>query len=115
MNNLQTNALFKIHTGKLNEFKALAVQAMTVVKEKEKNTTLQYDWFFNEEFTECTVRENFADSNAVFNHMTNVGELLGKILQISDLSLEVFGDPSDELKKVITDMKAKHYSFYQGL
>lgn len=113
MSNIQTSALFKIHRGKLNEFKALAAQAIAIVKEKEKDT-LQYDWFFNEDFPECVVREKYTDSSAVFTHAGNVGELLGKLLQISDLSMEVYGDPSPELRKVMADMKAKSYSFYQG-
>jgi quinol monooxygenase YgiN len=114
MSNLQTTGVFKIHAGKLNDFKALASTAMAIVKEKEKATTLQYDWFFNEDFSQCVVRETYADSNAVFTHMGNVGELLGKLLQISDLSLEVFGDPTAELTKALSDMKAKLYSPYKG-
>lgn len=114
MNNLQTNALFKIHAGKLNEFKALAAQAMDTVKAKDKNT-LQYDWFFNDDQTECIVKERYTDSNAVFEHLANMGELFEKILKISDLSLEVYGNPSEELKKAIAAMNGKLYSFYQGL
>ncbi len=113
MNNLQTNALFNIHAGKLNEFKALAAQAMDTVKAKDKNT-LQYDWFFNDDHTECMVRERYTDSNAAFEHLANMGELFGKILQVSDLSLEVYGTPSEELKKAITDRNAKLYTSYPG-
>jgi len=114
MSNLQSNARFTIHTGKLKEFKALAAQAMSIVNEKEKTTTLQYDWFFNDEASECIVVERFADSNAVFTHMGNVGELLGKVLAISDLSLAVYGDPSPELRKMVTDMNGKLYAPYNG-
>ena len=114
MSSLLIAAHFKIHAGKLNEFKALGAQAMAIVKEKEKDA-LQYDWYFNEDSTECVVMERYRDSNAVFAHLGNVGEILGKVLQISDFTPEVYGDPSPELKQVITDMKAKLYSFYQGL
>ena len=111
MSNLQSSALFKIHTGKLNEFKALAREAMAIVKENEKDT-LQYDWFFSEDFSECVVKEKFTDSTAAFTHMGNVGELFGKVLQISDLSLEVYGDPSPELRKALSDMKVKLFFPY---
>lgn len=114
MSKLQITALFKIHVGKLDEFRELAAQCLTVVKQKDKDT-LQYDWFFNADHTECAVRETYTDSNAVFAHMGNLGELFGKLLQISDMSLEVYGDASEEAKKAIADMKGKLYSFYQGL
>ena len=113
MKQIQVRATFKIHDGKLNEFKALASEAIAAVKANEPGN-LQYDWYFNEQNTECVVHEKYADSSAVFAHAGNVGELLGKLGQVSDLSLEVYGDPSEELKKVISDMKGKLYSFYQG-
>jgi len=114
MSKLQANALFKIHPGKQNEFKELSVKCITVVKEKDKDT-LQYDWYFNADHTECVVKETYTDSNAVFAHMANLGELFGKMLQISDMSLEVYGDPSEDVKKAIADMNGKLFSFHQGL
>ena len=113
MKNIFLKATFMIHDGKLNEFKSLAVQAMAAVKTNEPGN-LQYDWYFNEDNSECVVFEKYADSSAVFDHLANLNEILGKVLQISVLSVEVYGDPSEELRKVITDMKAKLYSFYQG-
>ena len=114
MNHLQVTARLKIHEGKLEQFKELATQARKAVKEKEPRA-LQYDWFFNAEQTECVVRESYADSNAVFEHLANVGALLGQILQVSDMSLEVFGNPSEELRTAIAPMNPKIYSYYQGL
>ncbi len=32
---------------------------------EEDNGTLQYDWFFNEDHTECVVRERYRDSEAI--------------------------------------------------
>jgi len=114
MKNLESVALFKIHDGKLKEFKALAKQCLAIVKEQEENT-LRYDWFFNEDNTECVVIEKYTDSNAVFVHLGDFGDLLGQLTEIADLSLEVYGDPSEELKKTIAPMNPKLYSFYQGL
>lgn len=113
MNHLQVTARLKIHDGKLNEFKELATQCVSAVKNEPG--ALQYDWFFNEDHTECVVRERYADSNAVFTHLGNIGELLGKILLIVDMSLEVFGNPSDDLRAAIAGMNSKIYSFYNGL
>jgi quinol monooxygenase YgiN len=114
MNSLQANVRLKIQNGKLNEFKELAIQLVQAVKKNEPGT-IQYDWFFNSEETECVVRESFVDSSAVIAHMTNTGGLLGKILQVSELSLEVFGNPSNELRTATTAMNPKIYSYFQGL
>jgi len=114
MNQLQLTARLKIHDGKLDEFKQLAEQFLVSVKEKDQDT-LQYDWFFSKDQTECVVRERYTDSNAIFSHLANLGDLFGKILQVSDFSVEVFGEPSQELINATTDLKPKIYSFYQGL
>ena len=96
MSELQLTASCTIHTGKLEEFKAVAQACMASTREKDCGT-LQYDWFFNEEETQCLVRERYRDSDAVLEHMGNLGETLGALLDTCDLSIEVFGDPSDEL------------------
>jgi quinol monooxygenase YgiN len=114
MNDLQVTARLKIHEGKLNEFKNLAAQCLIAVKERESGA-LQYDWFFNDDNTEYVVRERYVDSSAVFAHLGNIGELLGKLMLVADMSLEVFGNPSQELRAAIAAMSPKIYSFYQGL
>lgn len=113
MNRLQVTARLKIHEGKLNEFKKVATQCLMVVKERDKNTR-QYDWFFNEDYTECVVRELYVNSNAVFEHLANLSELFPQMLQTADLFLEVYGDPTPQLKEALSNMNIKYYTFYQG-
>lgn len=78
MKNIQITAKFKIHAGKAEEFKKMAADCITAVKKNEPGA-LQYDWFLSPDESECIVRENYADSNAVLAHMGNVGELLDKL------------------------------------
>lgn len=116
MKKIQLSAKFEIQKGKLEEFKKIAAECMAIVKEKEAGKgALQYDWFFNPDQTECIVRETYADSNAVLTHMGNVGEPLGRILGISNFSLEVYGNPSEELQKAAAGLGPKVYAFNQGL
>ncbi len=115
MGNIQLTARFLIHQGKVEEFKSLATQCMDIVREKERDTTLQYDWYFNELNNECVVRETYADSNAVLIHVGNLGELLGGFLEISDFYPEIYGSPSEDLMNVVAAMNPKLYSFYQGI
>ncbi|MGB5661773.1 hypothetical protein [Eudoraea sp.] len=94
MGNIQLTARFLIEEGKEEEFKSIATQCLNIVKEKEKDTTLKYDWFFNANGNECVVRETYIDSNAIFLHLGNLGELLGQLLQIADFYPEIYGSPS---------------------
>ena len=64
MEELQVTARCKIHDGKLDAFKVAAQECLKSVRE-EDNGTLQYDWFFNEDHTECVVRERYRDSEAI--------------------------------------------------
>jgi quinol monooxygenase YgiN len=64
MNELQVTARIRIHDGKLDDFKNAAERCVTSVREKDTGT-LQYDWFFNDDETECVVRERYRDSDAV--------------------------------------------------
>jgi len=114
MQNIQITAKFKIHSGKVEEFKKIAAQCVPAVKANETGA-LQYDWFFNPGETECVVRETYSDSNAVLAHMGNIGTLLGQLLAMSDFDLEVFGNLSEELKNAAAGLNPKVYSFYQGL
>ena len=63
---------------------------MRLVREKDDGS-LQYDWFLNDEQTVCMVRETYRDSAAMLEHISNLGNTLGKILDVFDLTVEVFG------------------------
>lgn len=116
MKEIQINAKFKIHTGKVAEFKKIATDCVVAVTKNEKGKgAIRYDWFFNPEETVCIVREIYADSNAVLAHMGNVGELLGQLFAISDFELEVYGNPSEELQKAAAPLNPKVFSFYRGI
>jgi len=116
MKEIQITAKFKIHPGKIEEFKKIASDCVVAVAKKEKGKgAIQYDWFFSPDNSECVVRETYADSNAVLAHMGNVGELLGQLFTMSDFELEVYGNPSEELQQAAAPLNPKVYSFFQGI
>jgi hypothetical protein len=47
---------FKIHEGKLEEFKRLSAEAREIVRTKDTRT-LRYDTYFNDDESECVVLE----------------------------------------------------------
>lgn len=114
MSNLYLSARYQIHDGKLEEFKKLAKEGLAVVKAKDENI-LQYDWYFDQEQTECVFRERYSDSNALLAHIGNLGDLLGKFFSLGEFSAEIYGHPSEELIKATSGLKIKVYTFYQGL
>ena len=114
MNRLQIAARWKIHEGQLIEYKKRAEQCLSIVKAKDKDT-LVFDWYFNEDQTECVIIETYPDSNALLVHLGNLGDLFGKLLEVADFEAEVYGSPSEELQKATAGLKIKVYSFYQGL
>ncbi len=114
MSALQVTARLTIREGKLAEFRVLAASAMQSVREKDSGT-LQYDWFFNDDETECVVRETYRDSEAVLEHVANLGETLGALLAVCDMDLEVYGSPSAELVAATTELAPKVYSHFQSI
>ncbi|MBT8284280.1 MAG: hypothetical protein HKO75_02775 [Flavobacteriaceae bacterium] len=114
MSNIQVTAKFKIHPGKEEAFKELAQACMASVKEKDTGT-LQYDWYFSQDGSECRVRETYTNSNAVLAHVTNLGPLFGQVLELSEFTPEIYGDASDALVGVVEAFSPEVFAQYQGL
>ena len=109
MSQLQVSARFTIHAGKLDEFKQVAARCMQSVREKDTGT-LQYDWFFNPDQTQFVVRETYRDSDAVFEHIANLGDNFAALLAVADMEIEAFGTPSASLLEATTWMSPRIYA-----
>ena len=114
MKKIQLTAIFRIHPGKLDAFRELAGKCVAAVKKNEPQA-LQYDWFYTADQTECRVRETYADADAVFAHMANVGPYLGELLTMTDFSGEVYGNPPEAVKKAFEAFNVTFYSYGDGL
>jgi quinol monooxygenase YgiN len=96
MSELQSVARLKIHDGNLEEFKRLAAKCADLVRTKDTGT-LQYESYFNSDYTECLVFERYRDSQALLDHLENMGDTMAAMLQTCSGSGEVCGTPSPEL------------------
>jgi len=114
LSELQLTARFAIHAGKLDEFRRLAERCMASVRTKDSGT-LQYDWFFNVDETECVVRERYRDSAAVLEHAANLGDLLPAIAAVADPDIEIYGTPTDELLEALAGLAPRVFSPYQSI
>jgi quinol monooxygenase YgiN len=109
MSQLQVTARLKIHGGKLAEFKEVASRCMESVRTRDTGT-LQYDWFLNNEGTECVVREAYRDSDAVFEHIGNLGDTLAEVLALCDMELEIYGTPTQALIDATAEMAPRIFA-----
>ena len=104
---------FKIHSGKIPQFKALCEQF--VEKTKTEQGCLYYGFSFDGDQAFC--REGYRDAEAAIAHVENVGSLLTEALKIADLvRLELHG-PEAELEKLrgpFADLKPQYFRLEYG-
>jgi len=93
---LQGIARYKFHEGKVEEFKRLSAQCMEIVRTKDTGT--QYEIYFNDDQSECIVLERYRDSEALIQHLANLGDIGEAILATGSVSGELLGEPSAELR-----------------
>lgn len=87
---------------------------MESVRTKDSGT-LQYDWFFSDDQSECVVYERYRDSEALLDHAANLGETMEAIFATSSVSGEILGAPSPELMKALEGKDVRIYSPYQSI
>jgi quinol monooxygenase YgiN len=109
-------AEFIIEEGKIKEFKKL-VQDMSRVVEANEPDTINYKFYLNKDETKCIVNEIYANSEAVFAHNTGVASqtILPMIFNVSRISrFDVYGNPSEELQKMLTSFSPQTYNLFSG-
>ena len=114
MGELQAFARLKIHQGKLEEFKRIAAKCMESVRTRDTGT-LQYDWFFSSDYSECLVYERYRDSQALLEHVANLGETMAARFRTCSGAGEICGTPSPELMKALERSRVRIYSPYQSI
>ena len=114
MGELQGIARFKLHEGKVEEYKRLAVRAMEIVRAKDTGT-LQYEIYFNDDQSECIVLERYRDSGALMEHFANLGDLAQEMLATASVSGELLGEASAELRANLADGPVRLFTPFLSL
>jgi quinol monooxygenase YgiN len=116
-NQIHFRAEFTIEEGKIEEYKEL-VQDMSRVVEANEPDTIDYQFYLNrDDKTKCIVHETYANSEAVLAHNTGVASqtILPRIFSVSRISrFDVYGNPSEELRKVLTSFGPQFYNLFAG-
>jgi quinol monooxygenase YgiN len=115
-NSIHFRALVTIVKGKREEYKKL-VKEMSRAVEANEPGTLHYQFYLNRDETKCIVNEIYANSEATLAHINGVASqtILPKIHNVSRISrLDVYGNPSKELQKVLADVVLQTYIPFTG-
>jgi quinol monooxygenase YgiN len=113
MSELRLSVRCDIHDGRQADFKALAAACLDCVRDKDTQT-LQYEWFLDEHETRCLILERYPDSDALLEHIANLGELFVALLDTCIMKVDIFGSPSQKLLDATAGIPKRVYSFHQG-
>jgi quinol monooxygenase YgiN len=103
-----------INDGGLERFKELAGGYVAAVEENEPGTTT-YQWYLAEDDSKCLLLEMFTDSDALLQHLANVGPSLPDLLAVAPITrVEVMGTPSDEAREALDGLGASYHSHLTG-
>ena len=106
---------FQPHAGKLEDFKALLPQFCE--RTATEAACHWYDFTISDTGT-VHCREGYDGAAGLLAHLENVGELLGKALEISDLvRVEVHGPAAelDKLREPLAHLDADYFAFHSGI
>ena len=106
-------ARLKIHSGKLEEFKRLNAKCIELVLAKDKGT-LQYDFFFNSDQTECLAIERYKDSDSLIEHFSNMGEMMALMFETCTGSGEICGPISPKLEQMLSGAPVQMFWPYKS-
>ena len=113
---IHIRAEFTIEKGNIEEFKKL-IQEMSRTVENSEPNTINYQFYLNRSERKCMVHETYTNSESVLAHITGVASktILPRIFNISKLNrLDVYGNPSEELQKVIASFDSETFNLFTG-
>ena len=118
LNHLQVIARVKVRPGQLEGFQTQAAVILRVVQEQDTQT-LRYDWFINQDETDCEVHEAYLSEQGLIEHNQHVIEVRDAWFRdfAFDHRMSVYGEISQHL----SDLFTKHaggvskFSLAQGL
>jgi hypothetical protein len=85
--------------------------------ENNEPDTINYQFYLNRSETMCLVHETYTNSNSTLAHITGVASktILPNIFNIAKLNrLDVYGNPSEELQKVLTSFNSQTFNLFTG-
>ena len=114
----EATAHLKIRAGQLDAFKHQTAEIVRQISDSD-DPPLRYDWFLNDDGTECEVQEAYADANSLLQHQQQIAPAKMKLFQecIEDHTMSFYGEMSPALAGALQAMGTHYttFSFLQGL
>lgn len=104
---------FQVADGKMSEFKQLCQQF--VERTRSESKCLYYGFSFNGNMVHC--REGYRHAEGLLSHLENVGSILEKALEISELvRLEIHAPEAElvELRKHLSHLEPQFFCLEYG-
>jgi len=118
MTHLEVTAHLKIRPGQLDGFKKQVAEIMRLSREQDTQT-LRYDWFINDDETECEVHEAYVTEEGLIEHNTHVRDARAILFDKYAYGhrMSVYGEISQPLRELFNKHArgVSSYSFLQGL
>jgi quinol monooxygenase YgiN len=114
--NIHIRAEFIIENDNVEQFKKL-IREMSYAVETNEPSTLVYQFYLSGDGTKCMVHESYVDSEAVLSHNESSASktILPRIFNIAKLNtLDVYGNPTNELKKLLASFNSQIFNLYTG-
>ena len=118
MGHLEVIARLKVRPGQLEGFTTQVAEMLRLTREKDTQI-LRYDWFLNQDETECEVHEAYLSQEGLIEYNQHVVTARGALFRdyAFDHRMSVYGEISQQL----SDLFNKHaggvskFSLVQGL
>ena len=107
---------FKVHPGKWAEAEAILGEFVAATKNEDKDQCLFYEFTVNGDEVFC--REGYVGAAGVLAHLDNVGAVIGKMLEVSEMTrLEFHGTAAelDQLREPLAHLGASYFAWHSGL
>jgi quinol monooxygenase YgiN len=115
---LQVIARVKVRPGQLEGFTTQAAEILRLAQEKDTQT-LRYDWFLNQDKTECEVHEAYLSEEGLIEHNQHVVEVRDAWFRdyAFDHRMSVYGEISQHLSELFNKHAGgvSKFSLVQGL
>jgi quinol monooxygenase YgiN len=116
MTQIDTTLNVTVKEGRKEEFKRLGEEMSEAVENNEPGTK-RYQFFLNDDQTQCVVNESYVNLEAALAHLKSVASqtILPKIFDACKINrFEVFGEINDDLMKALAQMGGVNYHFLTG-
>ena len=90
---------------------------MSRTVENNEPDTINYQFYLNRSETTCLVHETYTNSDSTRTHIDGFASktILPKIFNIAKLNrLDVYGNPSEDLQKVLTGFNSQIFNLSAG-